>query len=144
MADQDLSDITSVIFNRPLDEEEMREFLTYLANELNSNIRYTFQRTERVDPRNSEERYVYPRITDLEIDAQMISWKKYDEKNVCATASFRSLRSRHSSRRNKIDGIEFFTTPGYDLSEIDKGEIELMKDTKTKANEFIEILKERD
>ena len=54
---------------------------------------------------------------------------------------FRGIKIGHHDR---LDGINFFVAPDYEIEDVPKGEIELFYDTRELINKFSELLAERE
>ena len=137
-----LREISRIKFIKPLGEDEMRELFVYLSRELSSQIRYTIKKTESVGENFRSSTHSYPRLTLIEIDGVIYTGGKYIEHN-CMMAPFSCFSDFANRERNKVNGIDFFVAPDYEIEDLPKGEIELFDDTKRLTDEFSELMAKR-
>ena len=123
-------------FNRALGENEVRELFVYLSRRLSSQIQYTVKRNEHVGDNFISIPHNYPILTSIGIGGAICTGGKYREHN-CMMAHFSCFTNFPNRERNKVNGIDFFVAPDYEI-------VELFEDTRKLTNEFSGILAERE
>ena len=137
-----LSQKTNIEFSRALGEEEIRELFTHLALGLSSEIKYTVKRHENVGNKY-DKGLIYPILSSIEIGGAIYTGRYYIDKG-CGMAPFNCFRYPENKNSNKLNGIEFFIAPGYEIEDVTEGEIELFDEARRIAHRFIEIISGRE
>ena len=132
----ELSELTHIEFSKPLGEDEIRELFVYLSRGLSSQIQYTVKRNEHVGNNYGNINHNYPILTSIGIGGAICTGGKYREHN-CMMAHFSCFTNFPNRERNKVNGIDFFVAPDYEI-------VELFEDTRKLTNEFSGILAERE
>ena len=146
MPQEILEDLVTVDFEKLLSGEEVFEMLTYLHVKkgyvFNGSFSGRFEIGQRFeDP--EEKSPLYPEAYPTEIKGR-VSRKD----SLFPATSFSFEQKSNSEKRGYFDSFRFFTTPGYEVIELPKDEVglirELRKDIENYLLKFAEELPEED
>lgn len=133
MSEVELRERARIEFPHPVVEQETLRLFRYLADTLNCRVDYTVERSESFKGRRDE--WGGLQTLGIKINGKIIPDERYYSKG-CFAAPFSCHIENMNSDFDRVDGIEFFVTPGYDITEAPKGDLALFDDVRKKVGEY--------
>ena len=122
MAIDELLELTRVEFPQPLKPKEVEELFSYLKRNLQCEVQYHVGKNKQIGNKFEDVSSDRPKTQGVKLSGSIT------RRNVFATASF---RCEHGPRHYiKFDGLNFETTPDYELHELPVAEVQLIRDVK--------------